>query len=61
MSATDTIKKDVHRTNWGSIERLNLTNYIDWKMNVKGLTARSLRSSGSLMVHGVDAFVTWRV
>jgi len=37
MSATDTIKKDIHRTNWGSIERLNITNYIDWKMNVKSI------------------------
>jgi len=43
MSATDTIKKDVHRTNWGSIERLNLTNYIDWKMNVKSIL-KSMRA-----------------
>ena len=43
MSATDTIKKDVHRTNWGSIKRLNLTNYIDWKMNVKSIL-KSMRA-----------------
>jgi len=43
MSATDTIKKDVHRTNWGSIEHLNLTNYIDWKMNVKSIL-KSMRA-----------------
>jgi len=37
MSATDTIKKDVHCTNWGSIKHLNLTSYIDWKMNIKSI------------------------
>jgi len=35
MSSTDTDKKDLHKTKWGNIERVNLINYIDWKMNVK--------------------------
>jgi len=37
MSTTDTIKKDIHHTNWESIKRLNLMNYIDWTMNVKSI------------------------
>jgi len=37
MSSTDTVKKDLHKTKWGNIERLNLINYIDWKMNVKSI------------------------
>jgi hypothetical protein len=37
MSSTETIKKDFHKTKWGTIECLNLTNYIDWKMNIKSI------------------------
>jgi hypothetical protein len=34
---SDTIKKDVHKTNRGTIERLNLTNFIEWRTNVKAI------------------------
>jgi len=37
MSSTDTVKKDLHKTKRENIERLNLFNYIDWKMNVKSI------------------------
>jgi hypothetical protein len=37
MSSTENIKKDFHKTKWGTIECLNLTNYIDWKMNIKSI------------------------
>jgi len=38
MSSTDSIqKKDLYKCNEGSFERLNLTNYIEWKTNVKSM------------------------